>query len=243
MADIRLMGTGPIKMPKMRKARRSWRNYKSLGVASGLTRAMDSVMRSAWEYHPDYVTVLSTAEKAASTTLEKKGYITLKGGKIRLAKKGIAALKKAGNSISESTEGAMTLTGLLKDLRESASPVFPGETLTEGRDHPTILVRDMKLKGGGVVKAGTKVKINFPTHADQAKQAFFTVQGERKPKGIPSQKLHQYFRGFTKPPSMSEVSKWMKAGTSKSLIGMQIKDDGAFDKSGVPSWLLVLGYL
>jgi hypothetical protein len=168
-----------------------------------------------------------------------------KAGKFKTAAK-VAKTALDLFSVTGSHTDAREARSYLKDAQRKAkteSAFFPGETLEEARDHKTVLVRDMRLKDGAAIKAGTKVKVSFSDRADQAKQAFFTLPGERKPKGVPSQKLHQYFRGFTKPPSMSEVNKWLKDGMSKSLTGAVIKGDKAFHKSGVPSWLLVLGYL
>lgn len=53
---------------------------------------------------------------------------------------------------------------------------------------------------------------------------------------------YKYITGFTKPPSIKTMEKWMDEGIAKTVTGKKTEPDG-HGEDGSPSWLSVLGLI
>lgn len=53
---------------------------------------------------------------------------------------------------------------------------------------------------------------------------------------------YKNFSGFTKPPGLKTMEKWMDSGVAKTVTGKRTEPDG-YGSDGSPSWLLALGYI
>lgn len=110
------------------------------------------------------------------------------------------------------------------------------------------LIKDLKLKSGDIIPAGTKVEVEFNTKSGTT---IALIRAEHKAGGrdffaVPistnPSNLYKLVSGFSKPPNMHTLEKWMDSGKAKSITGKNVEPDG-YAPDGSPSWLIVLGYI
>ena len=101
------------------------------------------------------------------------------------------------------------------------------------------LIKDVKTKNNQFQR-GTKFRVvkyndRYPylviLESDQGLKLSVTPEGGSK-----------LLRGFPKPPSMSQMERWMENGVANSIDGKRVEPDG-ISPSGAPSWLLALGLI
>ena len=102
-------------------------------------------------------------------------------------------------------------------------------------------VRLLKTKGGEVFATGTMMKLLVVKKMSFGWHAVFEDQDKRH-LNVSFQLGHKIFNEFPKPPSIKKLEKWSSDGIAMSVGGKKVEPDG-IDPDGMPSWLLVLGYI
>lgn len=97
--------------------------------------------------------------------------------------------------------------------------------------------RDIKLKSGAFVAAGSMATVEFDPNRPSL--SIIKVQGENKPLKVSTIHLHEYFDGFQIPPMRSVLRRWAEEGISETPTGEKAEATG-WAKDGSPAWTLVL---
>ena len=107
-----------------------------------------------------------------------------------------------------------------------------------GRDYQ--VSNDIKLKDGSVIPAGSSVSLQWGRYPDYS-LATLTAPG-RPPVKLNTGRLHNYLRGFPKPPGYRALEKMMENGVALTPTGKRVEPDGV-GPDGSPSWLLIGGLI
>ena len=102
------------------------------------------------------------------------------------------------------------------------------------------LKRDVKTKKGEEFKRGTKLKI-----VSYDRKWPYVIRLEcplGKRFAVTPEGAHKYLKRFPKPPSISQMERWMDSGVAKAVDGSRVEPDG-FSPAGAPSWMLVVGVI
>jgi hypothetical protein len=88
----------------------------------------------------------------------------------------------------------------------------------------------------GIIAQGTTIQV------DQFYSAgiLFTHNGVRR--RILWQVAHKYFACFSKCPTLATLERWSNDGRCKTPAGKTVEPDG-IDENGIPSWLMILGWV
>jgi hypothetical protein len=89
-----------------------------------------------------------------------------------------------------------------------------------------------------VIPAGTNLTIHF-SEANPSR-IYFEYAGSLRAARLVN--AHQNYTGFSKQPSVNQLSKWDLDGVCKTPTGHRTEPDG-YGPDGSPSWLLVLGVI
>lgn len=106
--------------------------------------------------------------------------------------------------------------------------------------------RDIKLKTGEVVPAGTECTVKFeiltsPENPDV--RGFFAIVSPHcgvRDFRVRARNLSFYFPKNFKTPTLRTLEKWATDGVARSMLGRKVEPDG-WDSDNSPSWLLALG--
>jgi len=101
----------------------------------------------------------------------------------------------------------------------------------------TELKREIRLKTGEIVPAGTRVTVEYDP--DDPSLAILKVEGKNAPVKVSTIHLHAYLEKYQMPPARSELRRWVAEGTSETPTGKKAPADG-WAKDGSPAWTLVL---
>lgn len=109
------------------------------------------------------------------------------------------------------------------------------------------LKKDIKLKTGDVVPAGTSVEVEFDRRKPERALLTLDFSTDNRdytvdPLKMSAGRLYLYVGGFGKPPSIKTMMNWTDDGVAKSVTGKKVAPDG-IGPDGSPSWLMVLGYV
>jgi hypothetical protein len=129
--------------------------------------------------------------------------------------------------------------------------------LLESKTRKTATKREIKLKDGTVIPAGTKGEvrpllpsetINSGEHSSPSSHYRYTGFLAFRPEGSEREykfrmsKLTNMFEGF-KAPSVKTMEKWeWDKGGCKTPVGTMVEPDGV-DPDGWPSWMLIMGII
>ncbi len=115
----------------------------------------------------------------------------------------------------------------------------------------SVLKKDMKLKNGDVIPAGTPVQIKFLGHQDpkgysicELVLVWVSPSGrnyQNEPMKTQIKNLPDFVRGIA-APSMGALERMVGAGIATTPTGKRVEPDG-YGPDGSPSWLLVFGFI
>ena len=127
--------------------------------------------------------------------------------------------------------------------------------LLESKTRKTATKREIKLKDGTVIPAGTKGEVrpllpdelgntgnNINIRSHYTGILVFRPEGSEREYKFKMSKLTNMFEGF-KAPSVKTMEKWeWDRGGCKTPVGTMVEPDGV-DPDGWPSWMLIMGII
>lgn len=104
-------------------------------------------------------------------------------------------------------------------------------------------LRDIKLKDGEVIPAGTEMKIEFAAGNYKSFKASPTASfcGRFYKLGFRNAKKN-FGAPFTSAPSLRTMENWSNDGIARTVTGERTEPDG-FGSNNAPSWMLALGLI
>lgn len=105
-----------------------------------------------------------------------------------------------------------------------------------GNEFITSVKKDIKLRSGAVIAAGTKVRCEFSPDSSSTFRVFSTAD---KPMRMPYTAASNYLNGFKKEPSMAALEKYSNDGICPTPLGARVEPDG-HGPHGEPSWIIIM---
>lgn len=109
--------------------------------------------------------------------------------------------------------------------------------LSKTASKKTILSADLKLKDGTVYRKGSRAEVFF----SERKPSMSEVEVEGRKIKLRTVSLHQYIRGFPKPPLRRALEKMDSAGSYTTVTGKRGVEADGYGPDGSPSWMLAMG--
>ena len=153
-------------------------------------------------------------------------------------------LRKAAQAFKKAVDFEFSHSDLYDD-KEGDEGSLDEELLDEAKKGK--LKKDIKLKTGDVIPAGTSVGVEFDRRKPERALLTLDFSTDNRdytvdPLKMSAGKLYLYVAGFGKPPSIKTMMNWTNDGVAKSVTGKKVAPDGV-GPDGSPSWLMVLGYI
>lgn len=101
----------------------------------------------------------------------------------------------------------------------------------------TSVKKDISLKSGVVIPAGTKVRCEFLPEFTSTFRVFSDIA--EKPLRMPYTAASNYLNGFKKEPSMAALEKYSNDGICPTPLGARVEPDG-YGPHGEPSWMIIM---
>lgn len=102
------------------------------------------------------------------------------------------------------------------------------------------LIRDIKTKIG--VQFNTGESLQLVSYDENYPHLMRLRASDGRTLALHPATAYQSLRGFSRPPSMGTLNRWMDDGVAKAVDGARVEPDG-FSPAGAPSWLLAMGLI
>lgn len=186
-------------------------------------------------------TVQSDTEAATALGLSPSGLSNTK----KVFSESLAGYLSANPAVQEEVEGLMSdaqffqdlLRGRIRGRMASASRV--AERFLGAARSGFTFKRDVKLKDGSVIPAGTEATV---TYDGKSTLGYVQTMLRPEPFRISIRSLTVLLNGYPKMPGLSRLEKMSDEGVATTPTGKRVEPDG-FGPDGSPSWMLVAGVI